>query len=62
MMTYWTNFARTGDPNGQGVPNWPKYDTADNSIVHLNSPITAGPDATRDRYLFLLKGIPPMHF
>jgi para-nitrobenzyl esterase len=62
MMTYWTNFARTGDPNGAGVPNWPKYDTTDNSIIHLNSPITSGPDATYGRYLFLLKGIPPMRF
>lgn len=62
MMTYWTNFAKTGDPNGQGVPNWPKYDTTDNSLIHLNSPITSGPDTTRDRYLFLLKGIPAMHF
>jgi len=62
MMTYWTNFAKAGDPNGQGVPNWPKYDATDNSLIHLNSPITAGPDTTRDRYLFLLKGIPPMRF
>jgi len=62
MMTYWTNFAKTGDPNGAGVPNWPKYDTTDNSIIHLNSPITSGPDGTRDRYLFLMKGIPAMRF
>lgn len=27
MMTYWTNFARTGDPNGEGLSLWEPFDS-----------------------------------
>jgi len=63
MMTYWTNFAKTGDPNGQGLPPWPKYTEADGySLIHLDSTITSGPDTLRPRYEFLLQGKPPFRF
>jgi para-nitrobenzyl esterase len=25
MMGYWLAFARTGDPNAEGLPTWPAY-------------------------------------
>ncbi len=33
MVRYWTNFARSGDPNGDGLPHWPRYDDAHATLV-----------------------------
>ena len=48
--TYWTSFARTGDPNGPGVPAWPRYDPAAPRVLHLDEAIHDAPDTTRARF------------
>ena len=37
MRTYWTNFAKTGDPNGAGLPKWPAYSGAKPQMLHIES-------------------------
>jgi para-nitrobenzyl esterase len=54
IQQYWTNFARTGDPNSPGLPTWPTYAPATNwQVMHLNTTSEAQPDTQRARYLFL---------
>jgi para-nitrobenzyl esterase len=62
MMTYWTNFAKTGDPNSPGLPAWPRYNDAGYPLIHLNSTITSGPDQLRARYEFLEANPPASMF
>lgn len=37
MNTYWANFAKTGDPNGNGLPYWPVYNKKDESVLDVQS-------------------------
>ena len=54
VAAYWTNFAKTGDPNGPGLPPWPRYSEADGfRLLHIKAESAALPDIHRDRYLYL---------
>jgi para-nitrobenzyl esterase len=56
MMSYWSHFAKDGDPNGvdgkaRRLPDWPKYADGD-PVLHLDNPTTSRPDENRGRYEF----------
>jgi para-nitrobenzyl esterase len=46
---YWTNLAATGDPNGAGLPAWPRYDARTDPYLHLGTPVEARAGYRGDR-------------
>ena len=43
MSTYWVNFARTGNPNGKGLPNWPSYDEKADTLMNFGDQVAVTP-------------------
>jgi para-nitrobenzyl esterase len=43
VVSYWTNFVKTGDPNGKGLPEWPAFSLAKPLVMHLRAGPAAGP-------------------
>jgi para-nitrobenzyl esterase len=37
MGTYWTNFAKYGDPNGEGLPEWPKFSEGNQVVMYFKN-------------------------
>jgi para-nitrobenzyl esterase len=53
--SYWTNFAKTGNPNGEGLPQWPEYKPNEFQVMHLSAASQAKPDEQREAYLAIEK-------
>jgi para-nitrobenzyl esterase len=41
--SYWTNFAKTGNPNGGGLPAWPAFTVRQPHVMHFDGTPQAGP-------------------
>jgi para-nitrobenzyl esterase len=48
--SYWVNFAKNGDPNLPGLPEWPKYSGTTGAVMRLSTQPRSGPDPHLDRY------------
>ena len=42
MMGYWVQFARSGDPNGEGRPTWPPYDARTDLHLEFGDVVRTG--------------------
>ncbi len=40
---YWVNFAKTGNPNGLGLPHWPAFSASSQRVMYLDTHPRAGP-------------------
>ncbi|HVS75334.1 MAG TPA: carboxylesterase family protein, partial [Steroidobacteraceae bacterium] len=42
IQSYWTNFAKTGDPNAPGLPPWPEFNDESEQILNMGNTFRAG--------------------
>lgn len=54
MMRLWSQFAKTGNPNAPGLPDWPTYDAGHRyPILILDTVSRVEPDPSLEKYRFL---------
>ncbi|WP_304234442.1 carboxylesterase/lipase family protein [Jiulongibacter sediminis] len=59
MCAYWANFAKTGNPNGSGLPVWPVFNNQSSDMldVEMDGKIVAKPDTRKARFDVVEKAV-----
>ena len=55
MQSYWLNFVKTGDPNGEGLPEWEMWNPDDQNLLELDEEVQMISDPYKDIYTILDK-------
>jgi para-nitrobenzyl esterase len=55
MSSYWVNFAKTGNPNGDGLPEWPAFDSNSPQVIAFGDQVKAIPLPYKEQLEFFDK-------
>ena len=48
ISSYWANYIASGNPNGEGLPEWPEYHAGDPSVMDLGTSFRPEPVAAEE--------------
>ena len=49
MQQYWVNFAKTMNPNGEGLPSWPVFEDGKTTVMQFNNGASLIPLPNREK-------------
>ena len=61
IQGYWQTYAATGDPNGEGRPEWKKY-AESFDIINLNNNTAMMPKEQQDKYHYFYEKLQTNNF
>ena len=50
MSQSWINFAKTGDPNHEGLPNWTAYTSTNTATMHFDNACSVKPQLVKELF------------